>query len=112
MPESKGGDDEAARRPLSAPAFLPLAKGPLSPHDARELVELKHVILREFGFDSKAYKEPCLRRRLAVRMRARGIHSYAAYAQLLTEDPAEGERMLDAITINVSKFYRNAETWE
>ena len=112
MPESKGADDEVARRQAPMPAFLPLAKGALSPEDARELVELKHVILREFGFDCKAYKEPCLRRRLAVRMRARGIHSYAGYAQLLTEDPGEGERMLDAITINVSKFYRNVETWE
>ncbi len=110
MPEPSGGGEPA--EPARSQPLLPLARGELSPQDAQELVGLKRVILKKFGFDCKAYKEPCLRRRLAVRMRARGTHSYAAYARLLEDDPAEGARMLDAITINVSKFYRNAETWE
>jgi chemotaxis methyl-accepting protein methylase len=91
---------------------LPLAYGELSERDAAELQVLKLSILERFGFDCRAYKEPCLRRRLAVRMRARALHDYAAYRALIERDPTEGERLLDAITINVSKFYRNPEIWE
>lgn len=64
------------------------------------------------GFGCAAYKESCLRRRLAVRMRARGVHSFEEYARILREDDGEYERLLDALTINVTKFYRNRETWE
>jgi chemotaxis methyl-accepting protein methylase len=113
MPEpNEGSVGPDSPEPSPSRTFLPLAKGELSPQDARELVELKVVILKQLGFDCKAYKEPCLRRRLAVRMRARGTHTYAEYARLLGDDPTEGARMLDAITINVSKFYRNLETWD
>jgi chemotaxis protein methyltransferase CheR len=95
-----------------ARAAGPLPQGELSAVDARELQQLKTTIQRELGIESHSYKEPCLRRRLAVRMRARGTHTFADYARLLEEDPSEAERLLDAITINVSKFFRNAEIWE
>jgi chemotaxis protein methyltransferase CheR len=64
------------------------------------------------GLTCDGYKPSCLRRRLAVRMRARGVHSYAAYADVLRSDAAEYDRLLDALTINVTKFFRNRETWE
>jgi chemotaxis protein methyltransferase CheR len=64
------------------------------------------------GLDCEAYKQSCLRRRLAVRMRARGAHTYADYARVLAADGSEYDRLLDALTINVTKFYRNRETWD
>lgn len=63
------------------------------------------------GVRCEAYKEKCLRRRIAVRMRARGVHSFEEYSRLLDQDAREYERLLDALTINVTKFYRNPETW-
>src|SRR5207249_261736 len=51
------------------------------------------------------------RRRIGVRMRARGVHTFQEYARLLEEDSHEYDRLLDALTINVTKFFRNAETW-
>ncbi|MGQ0814682.1 MAG: CheR family methyltransferase [Gemmatimonadota bacterium] len=90
---------------------LPLAHGALSPKDAQELQALKDQIKREIGFYCDGYKEHCLRRRIAVRMRARGIHTYAEYGELLKQDEGEHHRLLDAITINVSKFYRNQDLW-
>lgn len=94
------------------PAYsLPLAHGELSPQDALELQALKAQIKRDIGFYSEAYKETCLRRRIAVRMRARGMHTYREYAALLEKDEAEHRKLLDAVTINVSKFYRNPEVW-
>ncbi len=64
------------------------------------------------GFRGDVYKQGCILRRLAVRMRARGSSSYDAYAALLRSDPGEYDRLLDALTINVSRFYRNPETWD
>jgi chemotaxis methyl-accepting protein methylase len=66
---------------------------------------------REHGLVLSSYKQPCLRRRLAVRMRARGVHTFAAYATLLDRMPEEYDLLLDALTINVTKFFRNPETF-
>jgi chemotaxis methyl-accepting protein methylase len=59
----------------------------------------------------EGYKEHCLRRRIAVRMRARGTHTYREYGELLQHDEGEHRKLLDAVTINVSKFFRNSEVW-
>jgi len=66
---------------------------------------------REHGLTLSSYKQPCLKRRLAVRMRARGVHTYTAYAQVLDREPAEYDLLLDALTINVTRFFRNPETF-
>ena len=72
---------------------------------------LARRISRSAGFAVEAYKDKCVRRRIAVRMRACGVHSYADYQALLDRSPLEYERLRDALTINVTRFYRNAETW-
>jgi chemotaxis methyl-accepting protein methylase len=58
-----------------------------------------------------SYKDKCLKRRIAVRMRARGVHTYEDYARLLDQDAREYQELLDTLTINVTKFFRNVETW-
>ena len=63
------------------------------------------------GLDLGVYKDKCLRRRIAVRMRACNVHTLDAYVALLDRDPAEFDRLLDALTINVTTFFRNPETW-
>ncbi|HSG81459.1 MAG TPA: CheR family methyltransferase, partial [Gemmatimonadota bacterium] len=45
-------------------------------------------------------------------MRARGIPDIESYASLLDDDPSEYDRLLRVLTINVSKFFRNPETWQ
>lgn len=80
--------------------------------DAAGFAALVDVIVAGSGFRCQSYKERCLRRRIAVRMRARGAHSFAGYAQLLNGDEVEWERLLDALTINVTKLFRNAEAYE
>jgi chemotaxis methyl-accepting protein methylase len=89
-----------------------LAYGQLTERDREELAALKRVLEERLGFVGTGYKEKCLRRRIAVRMRARAVHRYADYAALLERDDAERRRLLDTLTINVSKFFRNAEVWE
>lgn len=68
-------------------------------------------ITRERGFGCASYKEKCVRRRIAVRMRARGVHTFEDYGHVLDHDAHEYELLLDALTINVTKFFRNPETF-
>ncbi|MFL5540185.1 MAG: CheR family methyltransferase [Longimicrobiaceae bacterium] len=79
--------------------------------DEEELEKLKRKIERDRGFNCSFYKDRCLRRRIAVRMRARGQRSFADYEALLDREPAEYDHLLDTLTINVTKFFRNLETW-
>jgi len=75
------------------------------------LLALFERIDRACGLGCDAYKPGCLRRRIAVRMRACGVESYQQYAAVLDEDSSEYGRLLDSITINVTKFFRNPEAW-
>lgn len=77
------------------PAFLALARE-LSAHT---------------GVSLESYKPKCLRRRIMVRMRAVGVHTYDEYRDFLARSPEELSRLNDAITINVTRFYRNPEAW-
>jgi chemotaxis methyl-accepting protein methylase len=82
------------------------------PDDDDGFVALTSKISRERGFGAASYKDSCMRRRIAVRMRARGAGDYASYSRLLDSDPAEYQWLIAALTVNVTKLFRNAETWE
>lgn len=90
---------------------LPAGAPPAPDLDAG-FAALTAKISRERGFGCASYKEKCLRRRIAVRMRARGVHTFEDYARLLDGDAREYEQLLDTLTINVTKLFRNWETWE
>lgn len=77
----------------------------------RAFEALTEKISRERGVSCGSYKDKCLKRRIAVRMRARGVHTYEDYGRILDHDAHEYQELLDALTINVTKFFRNAETW-
>jgi len=82
------------------------------PMDETPFLDLFAKIESERGFRGSLYRQKCLRRRVAVRMRAVGVSSPEAYAAVLDEDPDEYERLLRTLTINVSRFFRNPDTWE
>jgi chemotaxis methyl-accepting protein methylase len=82
-----------------------------SEQDERGFRALTRKITRARGLACDSYKDRCLRRRIAVRMRARGVHTFDDYARLLEQDAHEYDLLLDALTINVTKFFRNVETW-
>jgi chemotaxis methyl-accepting protein methylase len=90
-------------------ALLPTQ--PPEDDDPEGLAALLAQVEREHGFRALSYKQRCLRRRVAVRMRATGSHTYAQYARALSADPREYERLLDALTINVTRFFRDPEAW-
>jgi chemotaxis protein methyltransferase CheR len=76
-----------------------------------DFLALTRKISVERGFGCASYKEKCLQRRIAVRMRARGVHTYGEYSRVLDADASEYERLLDALTINVTKLFRNWDAY-
>lgn len=71
-----------------------------------------HAVLRRTGIRYDHYKLKCIQRRLAMRMRARGAVSCDDYARLLDSDRSEVRRLSEALTINVSRFFRNWPVFE
>jgi chemotaxis methyl-accepting protein methylase len=76
-----------------------------------EFRALMDKITRDRGFLCSSYKDKCLRRRIAVRMRAKGTVSHGEYAGILDAEPPEYDRLMRSLTINVTKFFRNWDTY-
>jgi chemotaxis protein methyltransferase CheR len=73
---------------------------------------LKRIISGNTGFNCEHYKEAHFKRRINVRVRATNSESYGAYIKLLKKDPQEYEFLVDTLTVNVSEFFRNPETFK
>jgi len=69
-------------------------------------------MLKERGLDLSQYKEKCLKRRIDVRLRETGAQTYLEYLAVLKRDPSEYGRFLDDLTINVTQFFRDTETFK
>ena len=91
--------------------LAPLSMPSAGPDDDHGFAELLAKITRDRGFACASYKDKCLRRRIGVRLRARGVASYEDYAALLDADAGEYDRLLDTLTINVTKLFRNWGTF-
>ena len=83
----------------------------MSPGDDAAFERLTRYVSARAGLALGDYKDKCLRRRVAVRMRACGAHTYDEFRNMLEGSAAELQRLTDVLTINVTKFYRNRETW-
>jgi len=68
-------------------------------------------ITDERAFGCAHYKDTCLRRRISSRLRARGLDTYAAYARLLDADAREYDTLINALTINVTRLFRDWPTY-
>lgn len=67
---------------------------------------------RERGLDLSHYRLSYVERRLGTRLRALQLSTYRQYASYLTEHPEEYTRLLDAVTVNVTEFFRDAPVWK
>jgi chemotaxis methyl-accepting protein methylase len=84
----------------------------VTPTDDLGFAQLTRRISEVAGLSTEAYKPRCLRRRIAVRMRAHNVTSYEEYLAILEGTPDELQKLSDALTINVTKFFRNIELWQ
>jgi chemotaxis protein methyltransferase CheR len=58
------------------------------------------------------YKEDYIKRRLSSRMNAVNIQDYREYNRYIVANPEEQERLRNALTINVTKFFRDPEVFD
>ncbi|MHC1599819.1 MAG: CheR family methyltransferase [Candidatus Methanospirareceae archaeon] len=74
---------------------------------------LKRKICDRTGVDCSNYKDNYLKRRIELRMKAIGFEaSYNEYSRFLDKNPDEYKSLLDAITINVTEFFRDMDTFD
>ncbi|MDI9632905.1 MAG: protein-glutamate O-methyltransferase CheR [Methanolinea sp.] len=73
---------------------------------------LLQTIQRLFNIQCGSYKEDYIKRRIASRMNARRIATYKEYREFLLSHPEEHELLKNALTINVTKFFRDPQVFE
>ena len=73
--------------------------------------EISLLLLSRRAFDLGSYKDRCIKRRIAGRVRARGFSSSSPYVELLRSDDDEMDALLSILTIHVSQFFRNPSTF-
>jgi chemotaxis protein methyltransferase CheR len=66
----------------------------------------------ELDFATSHYTDAYLDRRISARQRRTDADGYGEYHDVLREDPEEQAALLDALSINVTGFFRNPEMWE
>lgn len=70
------------------------------------------LVRERCGVDLAAYRAQTLERRVRNRMLALGLADVADYERVLDSADGEAARLLERITIKVSRFYRNAATFD
>ncbi|MHC1635334.1 MAG: CheR family methyltransferase [Candidatus Methanospirareceae archaeon] len=83
--------------------------------DEIALDALKRKIYEKTGLDCSKYSNNYLLRRIRVIMNIKGInfpYDYKKYIELLEKNPLEYTSLLDNITINVTEFFRDPETFD
>lgn len=67
---------------------------------------------RQRRVDLHQYNANFLHRRLNVRLSAKGLHDYSQYASLLDQDPTEYNELFQALSINVTEFFRDNDVYD
>lgn len=80
--------------------------------DDPALMRLLTKIHDDKGLDFTQYKEQSLLRRLHSRLYKYNTESYDEYLKILDSQPQEYNGLLNALTINVTEFFRNPESFE
>ncbi|WP_121742298.1 CheR family methyltransferase [Natronorubrum halophilum] len=73
--------------------------------------ELLAFVEDELAFATSHYNDSYLDRRISSRMRRTQNETYAAYFDYLRADADEQTALLEAMSINVTGFFRNPEVW-
>jgi len=83
----------------------------LEPEELQSFNKILHNIWRRRGVDFRQYRPRCLRRRVVVGMHDANVETFTQYLKFLKANPQSYDELLDRITINVSEFFRNPETF-
>ena len=74
--------------------------------------DLLGYVESSLSFATSSYNRAYLDRRISSRMRRRRVEDYDEYRALLRDDEDEQEALLNALSVNVTSFFRNPEVWE
>lgn len=77
-----------------------------------DLIYFQQWVLKEYNIDLAAYKSNQLHRRILSLMSRVEASTVEEYINLLKKDPAQKQKFLDFITINVTEFFRNPEIFD
>ncbi|MDK2975466.1 MAG: chemotaxis protein methyltransferase CheR [Methanofollis sp.] len=77
-----------------------------------DFTSLSRTIERVVGIRTSQYKEDYIKRRVLSRMRISGKETFKDYHHLLISDDAEKESLKNALTINVTEFFRDPEVFK
>lgn len=77
-----------------------------------DLDKIKGQILDSRGFDLSYFKSTFLSRRINVRMKVLNISDGSEYAELLRDNSDEINSLYDSLSINVTRFFRDAQVWD
>lgn len=80
--------------------------------DNPALMRLLTKIHDEKELDFTQYKQESLLRRINSRLHKYDLDSYDEYLKILENNPDEYKNLLNALTINVTEFFRNPESFE
>ncbi|MGD1066768.1 MAG: hypothetical protein ABR975_08115 [Vulcanimicrobiaceae bacterium] len=98
---------------IGAAGALPAKVAPAQPASTSpgivdlELNLLLEGIYRVSGFDFRDYAPATLKRRIAERVRAEGLRTTTGLLERVLHDPAALNRLIDALTHNVSSPFRD-----
>ena len=103
----------SAARPDQQPAEPAKQPVPFVGGDIAESIyaQISDILQQQQNFSLAGYKDLCIKRRIAARIRAVGIHDPALYIELLAENRPEQQKLLAALSIHVSQFFRNRSTY-
>lgn len=79
--------------------------------DDAVFADLLAFVEDELAFATSHYNNSYLDRRISSRMRRTQCETYGAYFEKLRTEPAEQEALLEALSINVTGFFRNPDVW-
>jgi len=77
-----------------------------------DFILLERFIEQTLGIQCSNYKEDYIKRRLLSRMRSTSSESYGDYLKYLKANPPELENLRNALTINVTEFFRDNDVYE
>jgi chemotaxis protein methyltransferase CheR len=95
-----------------APAFGSNAIPAVAEIGDRELTDIGAILSARKNLCLSAYKSACMKRRIAIRMRATSCSTPAEYCRLLRHSEQELEQLQRVLTIHVSQFFRNPSLFD
>ncbi|KUG15180.1 chemotaxis protein methyltransferase cher [hydrocarbon metagenome] len=83
-----------------------------SPEMPDDFPLLKRYVEQTLKIQCSSYKEDYIKRRFLSRMRSTNTTSYGEYLRYVRAHPAELEPLRNALTINVTEFFRDKEVFD